>query len=103
MAILQVGGVRRMRKRVVRLGTVSLARYERVRREIVAACYAGLDSHMLRRRVLALCSDAVSVDGGFFAATDPATMLHTSTVSLGMPVESTPQFLHNEFSGSCAA
>lgn len=70
---------------------------ERVRREVLAACYEDLDSFALRGRVLAALSRAVPADGAFFATADPATLLYTSAVREGMPDGVTPLFLRNEF------
>jgi DNA-binding CsgD family transcriptional regulator/GAF domain-containing protein len=78
------------------MGAGSLARQKRVHRELVAACYEGLDSFALRRRTLELFAQAVPIDADFFATTDPATLLHTSAISSGLPAESSSRFLHNE-------
>lgn len=73
-----------------------IARRERINRELVAACYEGLDSFALRRRAASLLAEAVPFDAAFFATSDPATLLHSSAVTVGLPPESSPRFLHNE-------
>lgn len=70
---------------------------DRIRREIVALCHAGLDSVMFRRRVLNALRRAVPVDAAWWATVDPATLLYTSAVRDGMPETSTPRFVENEF------
>ena len=39
----------------------------------------------------------VPFDGAFLATADPATLLHTTAVTVEIPDELTPRFLHNEF------
>jgi DNA-binding CsgD family transcriptional regulator len=70
---------------------------ERLRRELIAACYEGLDSVALRRKALRLLSAAVPIDGAFFATADPVTLLHTTAVTANMSAELSTQFLRNEF------
>lgn len=74
-------------------------RRKRARQEIISACYQGLDSFALRRRVLQLLGDVVPSDGAFFPTADPATLLYTSAVRVGMPTDATPLFVRNEFTG----
>jgi len=64
---------------------------------MVDLCYRAVDSMTLRREALASLRSVVSVDGAFFATVDPSTLLYTSALREGMPVDVTPRFLHNEF------
>jgi DNA-binding CsgD family transcriptional regulator len=68
-----------------------------LRRDLVAVCHQSLDSFALRTKALELLTAAMPVDGAFFATADPVTLLHTTAVSVGIPDELTPRFLHNEF------
>jgi DNA-binding CsgD family transcriptional regulator len=74
-----------------------VAQRHRLRRELIAACYEGLDSIALRRKALRLLADAIPLDAAFFATADPVTMLHTTAVTANMSADLSPRFLHNEF------
>src|SRR5215210_6458458 len=70
---------------------------ERVRREIVRLCHAGLDSRTLRAEVLRRLRAVVPFEASFFATADPATLLYTGAVREGIPPHATPRFVENEF------
>jgi DNA-binding CsgD family transcriptional regulator len=70
---------------------------ERVRKELIRVCQAGLDSQTLRRQALSRLSKALPIDAFFCAAADPATLLFTGSVLEGIPEGATPEFLRNEF------
>lgn len=56
-----------------------------IQQSIVRACYAGLDSVTLRRRIADRVLSTMGVDAHAFSTADPATGLHTHTVSSGIP------------------
>lgn len=60
------------------------------------AC-AGLGSVELRVAVLRELARACPFEGAFFPTADPATLLYTSAVRVGMPDGLTGRFLDNEF------
>jgi DNA-binding CsgD family transcriptional regulator len=70
---------------------------ERVRREIIQLCHAGLDSQTLRVAIIARLRKVIPIDVYFFATADPATLLFTGAVSDELLERVTPQFLENEF------
>ena len=57
---------------------------ERVRREIVRLCHAGLDSRTLRAEALRRLRAVVPFEASFFATADPATLLYTGAVRDGI-------------------
>lgn len=59
--------------------------------------YAGLGSVELRVAVLGELARVCPLDGAFFPTADPATLLYTSAVRVGMPDGLTGRFLDNEF------
>ena len=60
-------------------------------------CYAGLTSHALRVGVLKELGRVTPISGAFFPTVDPTTLLYTSAVREGMPVDVTPRYVDNEF------
>lgn len=70
---------------------------ERVRRDIVQLCHAGLEPLSLLQASLERLQRVVPVDGWFCATTDPATLLYTSTQAHEIPESASPLLLHNEF------
>jgi DNA-binding CsgD family transcriptional regulator len=70
---------------------------ERVRREIIRLCHAGLDSRTFRVESVKRLRKAIPVDATFFATADPATLLFTGAVQDDVLTQATPQFLENEF------
>ena len=70
---------------------------ERVKRDIVRLCHAGLDSYTFRKEVIGLLRKVIPLDLYFFATADPATLLFTSVVTDEVLERVTPQFLENEF------
>ena len=72
------------------------ARAERIRRDIVRLCHAGLDSRTLRTEALRRLRAAVPFAASFFATADPATLLYTGAVREGIPPQATPRFVENE-------
>ena len=70
---------------------------ERVRREIIRLCHAGLDSHTLRVETIKQLRKVIPIDVYFFATADPATLLFTGAIQDELLGHVTPQFLENEF------
>lgn len=70
---------------------------ERVRREIIRLCHAGLDSRTLRLELIKQLRKVIPIDVFFFTTADPATLLFTGAVVDEMLERATPQFLQNEF------
>ncbi len=70
---------------------------ERVRREIIRLCHAGLDSRTLRRELIKQLRKVIPIDVFFFTTADPATLLFTGAVVDEILERATPQFLQNEF------
>ncbi len=70
---------------------------ERVRREIIRLCHAGLDSRTFRVESVKRLRKAIPVDATFFATADPATLLFTGALQDDVLTQATPQFLENEF------
>jgi len=58
---------------------------------------AATGSLELREGVLDRLADLVPFDGAFFATVDPATLLYTSGVRRGLPLEASPAFIRTEF------
>jgi hypothetical protein len=63
---------------------------------IVAACHAGLDPASLRAEAFARLRRAVPSQAVWFASVDPATLLPTSSLRLGLPEETASLFRRNE-------
>jgi hypothetical protein len=63
---------------------------------IVAACYAGLDSATLRGEVFRFLQRAVPSQAVWFASVDPATLLPTGSLRLGLPEETASLLRRNE-------
>ena len=72
-------------------------RAERVRREIIRLCHAGLDSRTLRTEIIKRLRQVIPIDASFFPTADPATLLFTGAVIDEILERATPQFLENEF------
>jgi GAF domain-containing protein len=72
-------------------------RAERVRREIIRLCHAGLDSQSLRVAVITQLRKVIPIHVSFFATADPATLLFTGAMSDDLLERVTPHFLENEF------
>ncbi len=70
---------------------------ERVRREIIRLCHAGLDSRTLRIELIKRLRKVIPIDVFFFTTADPATLLFTGAVVDEILERATPQFLENEF------
>lgn len=70
---------------------------ERVRREIIRLCQAGLDSRTLRIETIKQLRKALHIDASFFATTDPATLLFTGVIADDILAKATPHFIENEF------
>jgi DNA-binding CsgD family transcriptional regulator len=70
---------------------------ERVRREIIRLCHAGLDSRALRLEIIKRLRKVIPIDVFFFTTADPATLLFTGAVVDEILERATPQFLQNEF------
>lgn len=64
---------------------------------VARVCRSGLDPDQLRAAVLSRLRRAVPVDALWWAAADPATLLFTGSHAEGLPVDSGPYFLRNEF------
>lgn len=70
---------------------------ERIRRDIVRLCHAGLDSRTFRVETIRCLRKLIPVDASFFATADPATLLFTSAVADDVLAQATSRFLENEF------
>lgn len=70
---------------------------ERVRREIIRLCHAGLESRTLRIEIIKRLRKVIPIDVFFFSTADPATLLFTGVVADEILERVTPQFLENEF------
>ena len=70
---------------------------ERVRREIIRLCHAGLDSRTLRIEIIKRLRKVIPIDVFFFATADPATLLFTGVMVDEVLERATPQFIENEF------
>jgi DNA-binding CsgD family transcriptional regulator len=70
---------------------------ERVRREIIRLCHAGLNSRTLRIEILKRLRIVIPIDVSFFTTADPATLLFTGAVVDEILERATPQFIENEF------
>ncbi len=76
----------------------SRAAFEAAGQRIRALSYAGLGPVELRVAILRELARVCPLEGAFFPTADPATLLYTSAVRVGMPDGLTPLFLDNEFS-----
>jgi DNA-binding CsgD family transcriptional regulator len=72
-------------------------RDERVRREIIRLCHAGLDARTLRIELIKRLRQVIPIEVSFFPTADPATLLFTGAVVDEILERATPQFLENEF------
>ena len=70
---------------------------ERVRREIIRLCHAGLDSRTLRIEIVKRLRNVIPIDVSMFSTADPATLLFTGAVVDEILQRATAQFLENEF------
>jgi DNA-binding CsgD family transcriptional regulator len=70
---------------------------ERVRREIIRLCHAGLDSRTLRIEIIKRLRKVIPIDVFFFTTADPATLLFTGVMVDEVLERATPQFIENEF------
>ncbi len=70
---------------------------ERVRREIIRLCHAGLDSRTLRIELIKRLRKVIPIDVFFFTTADPATLLFTGVMVDEVLERATPQFIENEF------
>jgi DNA-binding CsgD family transcriptional regulator len=66
---------------------------------IVEICRSGLPPESLRDRVLPRLRKAVPFDAAFWATVDPTTLLFTQPYQDGIPAETVPYFIENEFLG----
>ena len=64
---------------------------------ITVACRSGLDPDALRAAVLPRLRQVVPIDALWWAAVDPATLLFTRAYREGLPADSGPYFVDNEF------
>ncbi len=67
---------------------------------VIRACRAGLDPDALRASVLPQLRQVVPIDALWWATADPTTLLFTGAFREGLPAESGPYFIDNEFLGS---
>jgi DNA-binding CsgD family transcriptional regulator len=70
---------------------------ERVRREIIRLCHAGLDSQTLRIEIIKRLRKVIPIDVFFFTTADPATLLFTGAIVDEILQHVTQEFLENEF------
>jgi DNA-binding CsgD family transcriptional regulator len=75
----------------------SRAAFEAAGQRIRALSYAGLGPVELRVVILRELAKVCPLECAFFPTADPATLLYTSAVRVGMPDGLTPLFLDNEF------
>lgn len=71
--------------------------WDAAEQRVRSLAYAGLDLTALRVAVMRELAAAVPFEGAFFPTADPATLLYTSAVRVGMPDGLTGLFLDNEF------
>jgi DNA-binding CsgD family transcriptional regulator len=64
---------------------------------IVDTCRSGLSPEALRDRVLPRLRLGVPFDAAFWATVDPTTLLQTRPHQEGLPAETVPYFIQNEF------
>jgi DNA-binding CsgD family transcriptional regulator len=73
------------------------AALENVTGAIVEACRSGLSPEALRDQVLSRLRLAVPFDASFWATVDPTTLMYTQARQQGIPAETVPYFVQNEF------
>jgi DNA-binding CsgD family transcriptional regulator len=71
--------------------------FEAVARPIVALCHTSLPADELRSGVLRELGRLIPADAVWWASADPATLLFTSAYRVGLPADSAPYFVDNEF------
>ena len=64
---------------------------------VAQVCRSGLDPDAMRAAVLPRLRKAVPIDALWWAVADPATLLFTRAYREGLPEESGPYFVENEF------
>ena len=64
---------------------------------VAQICRSGLDPDALRAAVLPRLRAVVPIDALWWAAADPATLLFTRAYREGLPADSGPFFVANEF------
>jgi DNA-binding CsgD family transcriptional regulator len=64
---------------------------------IAETCRSGLSPEALRDQVLPRLRRAVPFDAAFWSTVDPTTLLQTRPYQDGIPVETVPYFIQNEF------
>jgi DNA-binding CsgD family transcriptional regulator len=67
---------------------------------IIAVCHQGHPPDRLKAEVLTRLRRVLPVDALWWATSDPSTMLFTQAFSEGIPHESVPYFVENEFHGA---
>ena len=70
---------------------------EHVTTTIITACRSGLAPERLKAEVLGRLRRLVPVDAVWWATADPATLLFTQAYREGLPADTTPYFVDNEF------
>jgi hypothetical protein len=73
------------------------ATLENLTAAIAESCRSGLSPEALRDRVLSRLRRAVPFDAAFWSAVDPTTLLQTRPHQDGIPPETIPYFIENEF------
>jgi DNA-binding CsgD family transcriptional regulator len=73
------------------------ATLENLTAAIVETCRSGLPPEALRDQVLPRLRKAVPFDAVFWSTVDPATLLQTRPYQDGIPSETVPYFIQNEF------
>jgi DNA-binding CsgD family transcriptional regulator len=73
------------------------ATLENLTAAIVESCRSGLSADALRDQLLARLRRAVPFDAAFWSTVDPTTMLQTRPHQDGIPPETIPYFIENEF------
>ena len=64
---------------------------------IITACRSGLVPERLKVEVLGRLRQLVPIDAVWWATTDPATLLFTQAYREGLPADTAPYFVDNEF------
>lgn len=73
------------------------ATLENLTAAIVESCRSGLSPEALRDQVLSRLKRAVPFDAVFWSTVDPTTLLQTRPHQHGIPAETIPYFIQNEF------
>jgi DNA-binding CsgD family transcriptional regulator len=73
------------------------ATLENLTAAIVENCRSGLSPEALRDQVLGRLRRAVPFDAAFWSTVDPTTLLQTRPHQVGIPAETIPYFIQNEF------